>query len=48
MKNALYWDKNPSSYVAGDAVHLQQRTQPINFYVRLDVFTSVTMKNAVY
>jgi hypothetical protein len=28
MKNAVLWDKKPSSYLTGDTLHLRYRAQP--------------------
>jgi hypothetical protein len=38
MKNEVFWDKNPTSYLTGDALRL---------CYRFEIFTAVTMKYAV-
>jgi hypothetical protein len=30
MKNAVFWDIKPGSYLTGDALRLQYRVQPVN------------------
>jgi hypothetical protein len=30
MKAAIFWDKNPSSYLTGDTLRLHYRDQPVN------------------
>jgi hypothetical protein len=30
MKNVVFWDKKPSSYLTGDTLRLRYRTQPVN------------------
>jgi hypothetical protein len=48
MKNAIFWDINSRSYLTGDTLLLRYRTTPVKCYVRFEVFTAVTMKNAVF
>jgi hypothetical protein len=38
----VFWDIKSSSYFTGDTLHLRYRAQPV------EVFTAMTMKNAVY
>jgi hypothetical protein len=41
--------RNPSSYFTGDRLRLRYRDQMVNeCYVRFEVFTAVTVKNAVF
>jgi hypothetical protein len=47
MKNAVFWDIKSSSYLTGDTF-LCYRVQPVNAIITFEVFTAVTMKNAVY
>jgi hypothetical protein len=44
MKNPVFWDIKPSSYLTGNTLVLSNRTQPVRF----EVFTATTMKNAVF
>jgi hypothetical protein len=44
MKNVAFWDINPSSYITADILHLRYRA----CYVRFEVFTAVSMKNAAF
>jgi hypothetical protein len=30
MKNVVFWDIKPSSYLTGDILHLRYRAQPVN------------------
>jgi hypothetical protein len=30
MKNDVFWDIKPSSYVTGDTIRLRYRAQPVN------------------
>jgi hypothetical protein len=48
MKNAVFWDIKPSSYLTGDTLRLRYRAQPVKCYVRFEGFTAVTMMNAVF
>jgi hypothetical protein len=48
MKNVVFWDIKPSSYLTGDTLHLRYRAQPVKCYVRFEVFSAMTMKNAVF
>jgi hypothetical protein len=46
MKNVVFWDIKPSPYLIGDTSPLQSPASQC--YVRFEVFTTVTMKNAVF
>jgi hypothetical protein len=48
MKNVVFWDINPSSYLTGDTLVLRYRAQAGECYIRFEVFTAVIMKNAVF
>jgi hypothetical protein len=43
MKNVVFWDVNPRSYLTGDTLRFHYRVQPVRF----EAFTAVTMKNVV-
>jgi hypothetical protein len=45
MKNAVFWDIKPSSYLTGNTLRLGYRAQPVNVMQHLWIFT---MKNAVF
>jgi hypothetical protein len=47
MKNVVFWDIKPSSYLTGDITSPIQRPTS-SCYVRFEVFTAVTMKNVVF
>jgi hypothetical protein len=48
MKNAVFWDVNPSSYLTGGTLRLRYRAQPVNAKKGLMFFTAVTIKNPVF
>jgi hypothetical protein len=48
MKNAAFWDIKTQFVPQRRHMCLRYRTQPVNFYVRFEVFTAVTMKNVVF
>jgi hypothetical protein len=48
MKNGVFWDIKPRSYLAGDTFHLRYKAQSVNAIYSYEVFTTVTMKNAVF
>jgi hypothetical protein len=43
MKNSVFWDIKPTSYLTGHTL-LCYRVQPLRF----EVYTAVTMKNAIF
>jgi hypothetical protein len=47
MKNAVFLDIKPSSYLTGDITSPLQ-SPASSCYVTFDVFTTVTMKNVVF
>jgi hypothetical protein len=47
MKNAVFWDTEPRSYLVGHTMSKLQGT--VGYcYLRFEVFTAVTTKNAVF
>jgi hypothetical protein len=46
--NVVFWDIKPSSYRTGDTLRLRYRAKPVNAKYDSDVFTAVTMNNAVF
>jgi hypothetical protein len=47
MKNAVFWDIKPSSYLTGHTLHIHYRGQPI-IYVRFEAIREETVKNAIF
>jgi hypothetical protein len=47
MKNVVFWDIKPSSYLTGDTLTLGYRTSLL-MPCKIDVFTAVIMKTAVF
>jgi hypothetical protein len=46
MKNAVFWDMKP--LFIPHRKHITSPLQPVNAYVRFEVFTAMTMKNVVF
>jgi hypothetical protein len=47
MKNAVFWDIKPSSYLTGNTLRLRYIVQSVNA-MKDEIFTAVTMKKSAF